>query len=99
MRRLGDTPYLNPVRRVCGAATHAFLPSRGRLKIFAPQQTCSLSCARAGEGWGGGGGLQNRFVRRPANIGQAAKAPTLTLPRKRRREEKQRPSERPRASP
>ncbi|WP_172461186.1 hypothetical protein [Kingella potus] len=37
--------------------------------------------------------MQNRFVRRPANIGQAAKAPTLCLPRKREKEEKQRPSE------
>ncbi|MGF6148788.1 Uncharacterised protein [Kingella potus] len=60
---------------------------KGRLKLTNPPHTCSLSCARAGEGWGGGGGLQNRFPARKRS--RSGKAPAF--PRRRGRE--QRPSE------
>ncbi|UOP00209.1 hypothetical protein [Kingella potus] len=63
-----------------------------RTRPQTPQQTYSLPCARAGEGWGGGGGLQNRFAH-PAHISQTTKAPRPVSRRANRGNKCQRPSE------
>ncbi|UOP01062.1 hypothetical protein [Kingella potus] len=68
--------------RVCGTATHAFPIFRKDADYGCKRQSNarpnSLPCARAGEGWGGGGGLQNRFPARKRS--RSGKAPTLTPP-------------------
>ncbi|UOP00204.1 hypothetical protein [Kingella potus] len=68
-----------PTRRVC-RQSDARVPQT-------PQQTHPHPCARAVESWGRGGSLQNRLARCPANVCLAATAPTLTLPRRRKREQ------------
>ncbi|UOP00205.1 hypothetical protein [Kingella potus] len=61
-----------------------------------PQQTHPLPCARAGESWGRGGGLQNRLARRPAALQMSAQRqqpPPYPSPTGGRGNKQQRPSE------